>query len=176
MEQQQQQEPTAAGGAMGAAPAAGAATEAGAAVGSKRVLTDSQRGNLAKKQCKDCGKDMPCASKSCKECNAVQQRKSELELLALQAPMQPYLPGQGEVPQLQDSTQALANVRKCFEKPAFLKLVSSGGGGSHTSFLSVTRTEHIACLTAMLVPLVLGVYCCLIACCCMLACQGWRAC
>lgn len=128
MEQQQQQEPTAAGGAMGAAPAAGAATEAGAAVGSKRVLTDSQRGNLAKKQCKDCGKDMPCASKSCKECNAVQQRKRELELLALQAPMQPYLPGRGEVPQLQDSTQALANVRKCFEKPAFLNLVSSGGG------------------------------------------------
>jgi ribosomal protein L40E len=100
------------------------------ATGSKRVLKDSQRDNLTKKLCRECGEDMPCASKSCKKCNAKQLLKSEIEQLALQAPMQPYL-GCGKLPKEQDSPQALANVRKRLEKADVRKLVSGAGGPSY---------------------------------------------
>lgn len=124
--------PTADGSAAGvadtaaAAAAAAADTAAAAAAAShKRVLTDSQRENLAKKPCQACGRDLPPRSKKCPDCGAEQQLKTEAELAELLQPLEPYT-GSGALPAAQDSTQAMANVAKRLQKPALLKQVSTG--------------------------------------------------
>ena len=150
-QQQQQPPPTAADGGTGAAAAAAAAAAgpapaaAGAAAAAapesrKRVLTESQLQNLCKKACTSCGEALPCASKKCRQCGAQQQLQSERERSALLQPLEPYC-GRGDPPKAQNSTQALANVTKRFQKLSLVKEVSSTKAVAGS--LSGTRAAHL---------------------------------
>jgi len=89
-------------------------------------LTDSQRENLAKKLCQACNRDIPPRSKKCSypDCGAEQQLKTDVEMAELMQPIEPYT-GSGQLPRVQNSTQALANVTKRVLHPQLLKQVSS---------------------------------------------------